>query len=352
MCVSVGCSSPQKVEDAVPSENWQHPEFAEGFQWQKLPGDSIRLQFLDLNADQKGLVLASVDLPASGYKHLATLSTTHLNLLAASGNLSPVVAAAFLSYLSDSTLLEQVERYGIRSLGNDEPDPEVLFTSGAEAFLVYPFGGADYQRIAQAGIHVLPISEYLETHPLGRAEWMVALGLLTGRGQEAQEAFSSIAARYTQLADSFQELAEDQRPILFSGSQDGGAWFAPGGSSFISAFARDAGGKYLFEDRKQRGNISLDIEVFLQEVALADVWGLVTYSGEPVTLEALLEEEPLLRDMPFIKRGGVMVCNTALVDYFGNAIVEPDALLADLMACFHPTQLPNHTFVYFKPLQP
>lgn len=350
MCVCAGCAPAELSDMEEPTDGWTYPQYAKGFRWMEMSGDSVRMQVIDLTAPEANTVLTTLEFPRSGYERIATLSTTHLNLLQTSGDLSPVVAAAFLSYVSDTLILKEVEQWGIRSLGRDDPDPEVLLDAEAQLFMVYPFGDANYDAITQAGMDVLPISEYLETHPLGRAEWMVLTGMLAGRGELAQRNFLKMAERYEALSGTFRDLQEVDRPVLFSGSQDGGAWFAPGGDSFISIFARDAGGRYLFEDRHQTGNISLDIEVFLQVVAHADVWGLVTYSDVPVTLPMLLQEESLLKDMPFIEKGGVIVCNTAEADYFGRAIVEPETLLADLIAHFHPGTSPEHTFTYFKPV--
>ena len=38
-------------------------------------------------------------------------------------------------------------------------------------------------------------------------------------------------------------------------------------------------------------------------------------------------------------------------DYYESAVAHPDAVLADLIAIFHPDLLPDHETVYFQQLQ-
>ena len=38
-------------------------------------------------------------------------------------------------------------------------------------------------------------------------------------------------------------------------------------------------------------------------------------------------------------------------DYYESAVAQPDAVLADLIAIFHPALLPDHEFVYYQRLQ-
>ena len=37
-------------------------------------------------------------------------------------------------------------------------------------------------------------------------------------------------------------------------------------------------------------------------------------------------------------------------EFYGSGIIRPDLILSDLVAIFHPDLLPNHHFVYYRPL--
>lgn len=350
----VACAAPtEQLPVAQDETEWQTPAYAEGFRWrQTLHG--LDIQVLDLESEQGG-VLMDIHLgEGQVFDRVACLSTTHLNLLQSALALDHVVASAYLSYISDSVMLAHVQDLGMRDLGNTgEANVEVLIDAQTEVFFTYPFGGATHQAVLDANIAVVPVSEYLETHPLGRAEWMRFMGLLTGHNAEADAAFAVIRSAYEQTANS--RVEPEESPVVFTGSQDGGQWFAPAGQSLIAQFVSDAGGEYLFADRDTRGNISLDVEVLIQRVTTADHWGLVTYSDASLTRDFLAGQEPLLKDMPFMATpDGVFACNTAEVDYFGTAIVEPHLILQDLQGILGTAAMDTGqaTFHYFNPIAP
>ena len=339
--IFVGCESSQRLDgptsDDVP---WINPEYAEGFRWRFLPDSTRELEVLDLESENREPLIHIAIAPGEPFERLACLSTTHLTLLQAAEALETAVAGAYLSYVVDSTLRAAIDAGRIQSLGSTgEPEIEVLLESQADAFLSYPFGGATHQAILEANIPVIPMCEYLELHPLGRAEWMVFLGLLTGHEMPASRAFSRIQSEYervlaeVQIASQF--TAEQNAPLVFAGSQTASTWYAPGGQSLMAQFIQDAGGAYLFADHPTRANVELDVEVLLERARTAHHWGLVTHSEVPLTRELLWEEEPLLAGLPFAKSPrGVFACNTAVRDYFGNAIVEPHLILNDLKYIF------------------
>lgn len=350
MCVVlVACTSPEPEQSPqLTGIQWTHPDYARGFAWAE-SGDSLGLRLFDLEGDSSQ-ILKECWLPAQGYEKLACLSTTHLNLLKASEGLHHVVAAAYLEYVKDSSVVEMRESGRLRSLGSDGiGDEEVLLESGADCYLVYPFGGGDYSVIEAAGMEVLPISEYLEWHPLARAEWIRFTGRLVGHGSEADATWQEIKVAYEETRERLS--SPPHRPVVFNGSEDGGAWFAPGGLSFISHFIRDAGGKYMFEDQESRSNIQLDIELFLERVESADYWGLVIYDETGIYLEQLAGDYPLLEGMPFFNEDQVFACNTFETDYFGKALIEPHIILKDLAHIFHTASEPAHVPVYFKLLE-
>jgi iron complex transport system substrate-binding protein len=76
---------------------------------------------------------------------------------------------------------------------------ELLLSIKPEWFTVYPYGHDGYEKYTSKGINCLPISEYLETHPLGRAEWIKVFGELCGKSKEANAVFTSIKNEYNKF---------------------------------------------------------------------------------------------------------------------------------------------------------
>ena len=70
-------------------------------------------------------------------------------------------------------------------------DPDII--------LISPFKRGGYDAIRNVDIPLIPHLGYKELTPLGQAEWIKVVGLLTGREKEANEVFDGIESRYNEL---------------------------------------------------------------------------------------------------------------------------------------------------------
>ena len=86
------------------------------------------------------------------------------------------------------------------------------------------------------------------------------------------------------------------------------------------------------------------------DISKTDFWGLVTSSEEPFTKADILSMSPLYEDLNAYQADQIFVCNTQKSDYFGDAVMEPDLILADLHKIFHPQSGQDSTYNYFKPI--
>ena len=216
-----------------------------------------------------------------------------------------------------------------------------------EFFFVYPYGHGNYEKYTSKGIACIPISEYLEPHPLGRLEWIKVFGAVIGKMDEAQVLFDSIAEAYEKTKS---EIAQHKNntPTAFTGSAEAGMWFAPPGNSFQSALIQDAGGQYVYKDTLRPGNLSIPLENLIVDVLHTDYWGIVEYSSDSLSYSTVSERNPLLKNIDAFQQKHIFYCNTSKVDYFGDAVVEPHLMLKDLGAIFHPQLFENHTPKYFQ----
>lgn len=292
----------------------------------------------------------TVTLPDQAIR-LATVSTTHIALLSAIGGLSSVVGTVYADRILDTDAKLLIQQKKITDLtGEHDLDTERTLQAHPDVVTSYPFGGAQYPVLEKAGIGIVPLSEYLETHPLGRAEWMKVMGFLTNRSAATDSVFAAVEARYNALVALTTGLTEDERPLLYTGSHANGQWFAPPANSFMGRFSEHAGGRYLFADAVQTGNLTLDFEQFIVRAIDADYWGRVVYTPGALTYSAIAEEDPRYTALRAFRERKVFYCNAAETDYFGRAITEPDAVLADLISIVHPELLPDHATQYFKPV--
>ena len=232
--------------------------------------------------------------------------------------------------------------------GGDGINMERLLMVDPDALMAYRYGSSDFSNIEAQGIPVVMNMEYMETTPLGRAEWVKLIGCLLDRYDEAEALFDGIETEYLRLS----ELARsaDYYPVVFSGSKYESKWFTPGNKSFVAQFIRDSGARYAFNHIEGQGNVELDFESVLSKLVKADYWGLIVSSQEEFALSNLLQMEPRYALFNSFKDGQVFVCNTAKSDYFGDAVLEPEVVLADLIAVIHPDLLPDHGHTYFRPV--
>lgn len=232
--------------------------------------------------------------------------------------------------------------------GSDGIDTERLLMSAPDVLMAYMYNASDFSKIEDLGIPVIMNMEYAESTPLGRAEWVKLAGCLTDRYDEAEELFDVISRTYGNLRDLAREA--DYYPVVFSGSKYESKWFTPGNRSFVAQYIRDAGARYAFQHVEGQSNVELDFESVLSTLVKADFWGLIVSDYNEFKLSSLIRMEPQYALFKSFKKGQVFVCNTAKSDYFGDAVLEPHIVLADLIGILHPDLLPGHDFTYFRPV--
>jgi iron complex transport system substrate-binding protein len=327
------CTAPPSVPSNTVTRTIR-PDYAQGWYVEVLADSSRRMVIMNL--ESPGAVLSSILLPAKPPERLACQSTTHLSLLAPIGALDRVKGVGFASLVRNAEAVQRITNGQITDLtAGDDISLEVLLSLQPDYFFVYPFGHNGYERYEAAGISCVPVSEYLERHPLGRAEWMVFFGYLTGREAVAQQAFQAVRMRYEATRDSLAVAANaSRRPVVFTGSAEGADWFAPAGHSLVATFIHDAGGQYALADSSGTANVRLPFEQLYLLAESTDWWGRITFgSGAPDAPELAAGDERLLKTKAF-RSGQLFYCNAATTDYFGDAIAQPEVQLRELGSIF------------------
>lgn len=350
-------TSPKKI-----SVDAEAASYAKGFDFIYID-ETTCLRLINLESDSLALHCMICDGPTPYPLHdlqytlpskdvrIAAVSTTHLSLFERANAIEHLVGVAFADRIFNPAGQAAIKSGKIADLsGEKDIDTERTLAAAPHLLTTYPFGGNDYTTLKRAGIIVLPFSEYLETHPLGRAEWIKVAGFLTGKLTDAKIAFANISASYEALSAITSGIPPDERPIVFTGSHANGQWFAPPANSFMGVFTHDAGGRYLFETSDQKANLTMDFEVLIERAMEADFWGKIIYTPGDLKRSDLRADDARYAELPAFQKNQVFYCNAADTDYFGDAIVEPDAVLADLIAILHPERRPRHRFRYFKPV--
>ncbi|MBR6869108.1 MAG: ABC transporter substrate-binding protein [Bacteroidales bacterium] len=229
-------------------------------------------------------------------------------------------------------------------------DNEVILGLDPDLILISPFKRGGYEALKGVDIPLIPHLGYKETTPLGQAEWIKFIGLLTGEEEKANAVFAGIEERYNALKALTADVAE--RPVVLSGELHGGNWYVGGGRSFLAQIFRDAGGAYFLPDDQNSGGLNLDFETVYSQTANARYWRIVNSYNGTFSYDALKAEDARYADLNAFREKGVVYCNMREKPFYENMPVQPDVVLADLIHIFHPELLPADYQPVFYELLP
>jgi iron complex transport system substrate-binding protein len=221
----------------------------------------------------------------------------------------------------------------------------------AEAPPVVLSGGTDdpaFPALRAAGIPVVGWADYLESGPLGQAEWIKVMGALTGTDAAAAAAFDGIAQRYTALAGRVR--GAPPVPIV-AGQPYQGSWSVPGADSTAGTLLRDAGASWSGLGVRATGSTPQTLEAVLAADGDAGTW---LADGPWTSTADIARTDPRLTAVAAARPGGQVWTRDAFLGPTGGnqvherGVLHPDEILGDLVAILHPHLLPGHRFVYYR----
>lgn len=288
---------------------------------------------------------------------VATLSTTYLPHLDLLDKIDTLVGLDNANFVYAPAVRAKIERGELIEFGSGRTlDMERLLVSDPDLVMAYGTGDPDvdsYSRIIQAGLPVALVGEYVETSPLGRAEWLMFTSLFFNAEAKAQDVFSEISTEYTSLVELTAMVSEG--PTVFTGFSYEGTWYMSGGKSYAAQLLKDAGADYLWSDNDSTATIPLDFESVFDQAATADMW--VNGSQDWFSHGDAIATDPRYSKFDALKQNNVFNNNARINnlggnDYWESGAVNPHLILADLVKIFHPELLPDHELVYYQKLEP
>ena len=247
--------------------------------------------------------------------------------------------------LFNKDILQRVKDGRIVKIGTEGNfDTEMVLAANPDVIFISPFKRGGYEPIKDTGITLVPHLGYKELDPLGQAEWIKFVGMFIGKEKEANEVFTGIENRYNDLKLRVEGLefslrecgvAKRDLPTVFSGEMHHGSWRAVGGKNYLAQIFRDAGADYVVKDDEEAGE-NLEFEKMYSLAANADYWRILNSFPGDFSYEALKASEPRNELFKAFKEKKVIYCNMKQQAYYEISPVEPDVLLKDFVAIFHP----------------
>ena len=215
-----------------------------------------------------------------------------------------------------------------------QPDIERIIALHPEALLISPFeNSGGYGKLDKLRIPVIETADYMETSPLGRAEWIKLYGLLLG-SSKADSLFSAIEKEYLQLKAEAAKL-----PLglsILTERKTGNVWYVPGGKSTMGILLRDAHARYIFADDTHSGSLSMSPEQIIAKGNQVDVWAFKYFGGNALTKQDLLAEYQGYQALKAFQTGTVYETDTSCEPYFELTSFHPEILLREFIILSHP----------------
>lgn len=291
------------------------------------------------------LVPDSIDLPANlpegtvvrtPMESALIYSSVHNSLVSELGAIDAISGVCDAKYIHQKELAGRIANGRVADCGiGTSPNIEKIISLNPDGIMLSPFeNSGSYGKVGQLGIPIIECADYMETSPLGRAEWMKFYGLLFGKEIEADSMFMATQQEYNQLKELVKDI--DNKPKVLIDRLYGQSWHVPAANSTMGIFIKDAGGINPFDSYEGSGSVGLAGEQVLFKAEDADVW-LIRYSqSSDKTLSELATDNAIYPQFKAFKDKKVYGCNTSKVFFYEEVPFHPQWLLRDMISIFHP----------------
>lgn len=317
--------------------------------------DIIQKWYLVKRGDKPAPEIDSSRIIEVPVQKIICMSTTHLAMISALNESVTVIGFSGTKFIYGDDYKEKVSLGDLPDIGfDDNLNKELILKLNPDLIMVYGIGGesAGYiGKLKELGIKVLFNADYLETDPLGKAEWIKMVGSLYDRKEIADSIFKNIENEYNRLKEFIGEKAFGKPKVLL-GLPFRDTWFISPGNSYISELIEDAGGDYLWKQTTSSVSMPTGIENVFVKAMEADYW---LNTGSAMTLNEIIAMDPRLSELECFKNGNVFNNNKRINlhggnDYWEGGSLNPDIILKDIATILHPGLFSEYDLFYYKKL--
>jgi iron complex transport system substrate-binding protein len=265
-----------------------------------------------------------------GQQRIIATSSTFIGMMSKLNMEDEIVGVLNKAYLANKKLISGIAAGEVIEIGSTEIIPlEKIIKSKANILFYSGFGNKlnNETQLEKIGVECIPVYDWKEKNPLGKAEWILLYGFISGKEQVAKQYIRGLKARYDQLKQS----TFTKKPNILGGNVYGDVWNTPNGESYIARMINDAGGNYLFKHSKGTGSLLLDLEEVVLRSDSADVW---IHPGYP-TYSSLLNVNPKAKYLKPFKEERIYCYSHAMNRFWELSAIEPDKMIKDQLIIFH-----------------
>lgn len=299
----------------------------------------------------KGNFEAIITLPIKKVILTSTTQVPHLDYL---GQSDLLVGFPNLDLISSVKVRDLIAQNRVKDLGRGaQTNFELAVDIGPDLIMISTLGEdmRSLELFKQAGIPAPINGEYMEQHPLGRAEWIKFTGALLGDWEKAERIFEEIKNVYLNATELIQACGTRQ-PKVISGVMYNDIWYAPGADSWGAQLLEAAGGDYVFKTHIATGSLQLSYEYVLDIAQDAQIW---IGAADHKTLFDMGQADPRYKYFKAFQEKQIYTYTlkkgpTGGLEYFELGYLRPDLILQDLIKILYPDQLPEYTPYFYTRL--
>ncbi len=285
-------------------------------------------------------------------KRVAALSSIYIGFINRINQLEKVVAVDNKNYIYNEAIREKVINKKINELAlngfiNEEitlqTNPDVVFT-----YLTQNEITLNHKKLINANIQLVTLTDQLENHPLGRAEWIKFIAYFFEEELLADSLFNATERSYKSFK-LFSNLSKI-KPKVVTEHKINDAWYVPGGKSFMATLIEDANANYCWKQDEHTGSLPLSFEEVYSKASEADYWLNVLFCKTKIDLikmdaryssfKAFKEDKIFNNDLK--------VNSCGANDYWETGLIQPDLILSDLISILHPELKTENKTNYYR----
>lgn len=258
------------------------------------------------------------------------------------GQAPTIKGVADTEFFTHGYVKKHLDSGDIANIGlSSSPSMEKIVDISPDVLILSPYEANRNDRVLdKTGVAVIRMVDYMESTPLGRAEWIKLLGVMYDDIEGANKVYASTSNNYKEISRLV--AAGDSRPMILTDTEVSGTWYQPGGGSYAAHLIQDAGGQVAWNETTSTGSLPCDYAAVYERASNAAIWIMRTFGK--TSLEDLRKANPLNGNIKALKDGKVYYTDTSTGTYFDDIAFHPDRILSDYAAVFHPE-------VWDKPLK-
>ncbi|MBN9379517.1 MAG: ABC transporter substrate-binding protein [Chitinophagaceae bacterium] len=285
---------------------------------------------------------------------IVAMSSTHIGIADFTGVADRIIGLGSLQYVNSPIVRANIKTGKTVQVGMDANLNNELLISMHPGLLMASSNPdastGQYKVLMRAGIPVVMNAEWLESTPMGKAEWVKLMAAFVNKEAVVNKKFDSVAKAYDDLVQLGSKAKTHPRVII--GMPFKGTWYLPAGDSYMAHFIKDAGGDYKWAGIKGTGSLALSFESAAPEALTADYWMNI---GPDNSRQEVASRDTRYTSFKSFKTDRLYNSNKRTNDlgsndYWESGGVNPHLILEDMISILHPELLPDHTLIYYKQL--